>query len=98
MKRRRIRWIALTLLATILLVAAVGYRLFPRYGLKPWQHLALFEQIEHAGVDKASIQPLGWSLAILGRDDEVRTMDFHPQFESPRSTVAAEDLKLTVVP
>jgi hypothetical protein len=98
MKRNRIRWIALTLLATILLLAAVGYGLFPRYALEPWQHLALVEQIEHADIDEASIQPLGWSLAILGRDDEVREMDFHPQFELPHSTVAAEELELTVVP
>jgi hypothetical protein len=54
-------------------------------------------QIEREGVDKHNVQPLGWDLAILGRDDEVRRMDFHPQFELPPLDVDTQKLKLNVV-
>lgn len=98
MKRRRIRWIALTSLAMVVLAAAVAYRCSQQLHHEPWQLLAQIEQLERAGGDEMSVQILGWNLAILGRDDEVRRIDVHPRFEPPRSSVAIEELELTVVP
>jgi len=100
--RRRIHWIAFLSLGAVLVAAAAAYRYFQSRHFEPWQFLAHVEQLEQAGArqssDQISVEMLGWSLAILGRDDEVRQMDFHPQFELPSSTVPAEELKLTVVP
>jgi len=55
-------------------------------------------QIERDGVNEKNVQPLGWSMAILGRDDEIRRTDFFPQFELPALTVDAGQLELNVVP
>ena len=55
-------------------------------------------QIEKEGVDEHNVQPLGWNLAILGRDDEIRRLDFHPQFELPPLEVNPQKLELNVVP
>ncbi len=44
------------------------------------------------------VQPLGWNLAILGRDDEIRHLDFHPQFDLPPLEVDTHRLELNVVP
>jgi hypothetical protein len=96
-KRRLIRWIALLSLAAGLLAVA-AYFYVQRICLEPWQFFVQVEQLEKAGTDQNSAQTLGVVLTILGRDDEVRHFDFHPQVDYPRSTVAAEDLNLSVVP
>jgi hypothetical protein len=98
MKRRRVRWIVFGALGAVVLAGAAAYRFFQSHHWEPWQLLAAVEQLEHGGADPTSVQMLGWNLAILGRDDEVREMDFLPQGEMPSSTVAAEDLELIVVP
>jgi hypothetical protein len=102
MKRRRIRWIAFASLVAAVLAAAGAYHYFRRLHVEPWEFLAHVEQLERRRVDgssdQMSVQMLGWNLAILGRDDEVRQMDFLPQFDRPPSAVAAEELELTVVP
>src|SRR3954453_5007320 len=100
MKRRRIRWITFLSLFGLLLAALAAYFYSARIVLEPWQLLAQVEQLEKAGArrnsDQTSVQMLGWSLAKLGRDDEVRQMSFNPQL--PPSTVPVEKLKLTAVP
>ena len=63
-----------------------------------WQILQSVVQIENEGVDDHDLQPLGWNLAILGRDDEIRHLDFHPQFDLPPLDVDAHKLELNVVP
>lgn len=55
-------------------------------------------QIEEKGLDNRDIQLLGWNLAILGRDDEVRRLDFHPQVDLPPLDVEPQQLELDVVP
>jgi hypothetical protein len=55
-------------------------------------------QIEGKGVVDRDIQLLGWNLAILGRDDEVRRMDFRPEFELPPLDVDAQQLQLDALP
>ena len=95
--KRRIRWMAAALLATFALLAAAAWHFFQSRQMATWQFLAHVVQVEAAGIDEQSVQELGWSLAILGRDDEVRTMDFHPQFEQPPSTVDVDRLELNVV-
>ena len=101
-KRRRILWIALTLLAVVVLAVAFAYNYFQRCHFEPWQYLLLVEQAEPSSTnsrsDQITTEMLGWSLAILGRDDEVRQMDRPFRFEVPASTVAAEELELSVVP
>src|SRR5690606_2329976 len=79
-RRRRIAGIALVATAAVLLAGGLAWRWLSSSQMQPWQFLAHVEQIEAAGVDAMSVQPLGWSLAILGRDDEVRRLDMHPQF------------------
>ncbi len=97
-KRRGIRWIAFTSLGVIILVAAAVWYRFSTRHLEPWQFLANVVQLEQAGVDQNSLQNLGWSLAILGRDDEARGINFHPQFQMPPSTLDLDQLELSVVP
>lgn len=84
--------------ASAVVVAAVAYRHFQTLHHEPWQLLAQVKQLEQSGDDEMSVQMLAWNLAILGRDDEVRGIDFFPKFEPPRSSVAVEDLNLAVVP
>lgn len=63
-----------------------------------WQLLEAVVQIEGQGVDRSNVQPLGWNLAILGRDDEIRQLDFHPHIEWPPLEVDPRKLELNVVP
>lgn len=98
MNRRRIRWIAVGSVAAIVLVAAVFWHRFSTQHFEPWQFLAHVVQLEKAGVDPGSLQALGWSLAILGRDDDVRSLDFFPYFKPPPSTLDADRLELNAVP
>lgn len=97
-KRRRIWWIALASVAAIVLVAAVVWHRFSTQHLEPWQFLAHVVQVEEAELDRSSLQSLGWSLAILGRDDEVRAIDFWPQFDRPASAVDVGQLDLHTAP
>jgi len=90
--------IALLSLSAVLLAAVVAYFYSKRIYLEPWEFLAHVEQLEQAGIDRTTAQELGWSLAILGRDDEARKLEFNPHAKSSSSTVAAEKLELTVVP
>src|SRR6187551_3270336 len=100
MNRLRLRWITWLSLSGVLLAGVAAYFCITSFFAgpihpEPWQFLARVEQLERAGADPASVQMLGECLAVLGRDDEVRQLDFYPQGEMPHSTVAAEDLKLT---
>jgi hypothetical protein len=97
-KRRRIPWIAAILFGLLLLVAAVAWRFWASRHVAQWQLLQHVILIENEGVDDQSVQPLGWNLAILGRDDEVRQLDFHPQFDLPALDIDANSLELKVVP
>lgn len=97
-KRRRFRWIAFASAAAILIVAALLWRWFSTQCLEPSHFLAHVVQIEQTGINETNIQSLGWNLAILGRDHEVRQMDFFPQFRRPPSTVDVEQLDFHVVP
>jgi len=63
-----------------------------------WQILNSVVQLENEGVNEHNVQQLGWYLAILGRDNEIRRMDFHPQFELPPLDVEKDKLELEVVP
>ena len=72
-------------IAGALVVAAVAFRYFQTLHPEPWQFLAQVRQLEQAGNDGMSVQMLAWNLAILGRDDEVRGIDFYPGFTPPRS-------------
>ncbi len=96
--RRRVRWIAVASLAGILLAGVVVWRLFSTHHLDPWQFLAHVVQVEQTGTDEYSVQTLGWSLAILGRDDEVRAINFRSNFNQRPSTVEFDALKTKAVP
>ncbi len=81
-KRRwkdRWRWLLLVSAPAFLLVAAWVWWWPARRPVAQWQLLRQIAQIERAGVDQATAQTRGWSLAILGRDDEIRRMEFFPQ-------------------
>ena len=95
--RRRIRWVAGISLGVLLLATGLAWRLWAGRQVAQWQLLEHVTQIEIAGVDEHSVQPLGWSLAILGRDDEIRDLDFHPQFDLPLLEVNPHELRLNVV-
>ena len=96
--RRRGRWIAVASLAGILLAGVVVWGLFSTHHLDPWQFLAHVVQVEQTGTDEYSVQTLGWSLAILGRDDEVRAINFRSNFNQRPATVEFDALKTKAVP
>lgn len=98
MMGRRTRWIAMISCGVILLVTGLAGRFWMGRHVAQWQLLRHVVQIESAGNDEHSVQPLGWNLAILGRDDEVRHLDFHPQFDLPPLDVDTHKLELNVVP
>lgn len=96
--RRRIRRGAVVFLAILLLLTAMIWRAWSSRHVAQWQMLHNVVQIEEDDVVDRDIQLLGWNLAILGRDDEVRRMDFHPQFELPPLDVDAQQLELDALP
>ena len=55
-------------------------------------------EFELPEVAEQNVQPLGWSLAILGRDDEVRALDIHPHFDMPPLPVGWPNSELSVRP
>lgn len=96
--RRRIPWIAALSVGLLLLVAAVGWRFWISRYVAQWQLLQHVSQSDIEGVDEQTVQVLGWNLAILGRDDEVRQLDFHPQFDRPPLEIDTDGLEVNVVP
>jgi hypothetical protein len=101
-KRRayRFRWAFVILFSIVggLLPAGIGWHFLSKLFLGPPQILASVVQMEEAGVDEVSVQQLATFLAFLGRDDEVRRMDMHPQSKPAPSTVEVGPMELTVVP
>lgn len=85
-------------LAATLLAAGVIWRVWSGRHVSQWQMLHHVIQLEEQGVDEHNVQPLGWNLAILGRDDEVRRLDFHPQLELPPLDMDPEQLELDAIP
>lgn len=55
-------------------------------------------RIEAEQTGDRDLQLLGWNLAFLGRDDELRRMDFHPEFDLPPLEVDARRLELNAIP
>jgi hypothetical protein len=84
--------------AAVLLVAGVVWHRFSTQAMLPGDFLAHVGQLEQTKSDPGSLQALGWSLAILGRDDEVRNLDVFPQFEPPASKLDYDQLELPTVP
>jgi len=97
-KRRRILKWALVSVIVSMMVATAGWYWFSSRHFEPWQFLAHVVQLEQSGVDPMALQNLGSTLAILGRDDEVRRLDFHPQFPHPPSRVKVAQLELNAIP
>lgn len=91
------RRICVSVLCLLVLLLVAAWRLLSSRHVAQWQHLSHVIQLEAAGVNERNVQPLGWSLAILGRDDEIRSMDFHPLHEFPPLTVNPEELDVDVV-
>ena len=96
--RRRIRWVAIISFGLLLLVTGLAWRYWAGRHVAQWQLLQHVVQIESTGVDEQTVQSLGWNLAILGRDDEIRCLDIHPQFDWPPLDVDMNKLELNVVP
>jgi hypothetical protein len=96
--RRRIRRGALVVLAAVLIATGLAWRFWLGRHVAQWQMLRNVIQTEREGADQHNVQPLGWNLAILGRDDEIRRMDFHRQLEFPPLDVDIRQLELDVVP
>ena len=96
--RRRIRWGAIVFFGLLLLATGAIWRVWSHRHVAQWQLLQQVIQVETEGVDEHSVQPLGWNLAILGRDDEIRHLDFHPQYDLPPLEVDTHRLELNVVP
>jgi hypothetical protein len=96
MKRKRLLKLGLIIGGVLLIVACVGWWYLRSFTMTPVAHLRNVVQLESAGTNSMNVQPLGWSLAILGRDDEVRSMDFMPQFERSKIKVDRDALNLNV--
>lgn len=95
--RKRFRWAAIVSLALFLVATVVVWRVWSARNVAQWQMLQDVVRIEAEGINKHNVQTLGAELAILGRDDEVRRMDFHPQFEFAPLDVEPLQLALNVV-
>jgi hypothetical protein len=98
MTRRRIFWAGVAVIAAVLLAATVGWYWFSSRSLLPGQFLAHVIQLEQVADDPMARQSLGWSLAILGRDDEVRALDVFPQIAPAVSKIDFDQLVLHPVP
>ncbi|MBL8814407.1 MAG: hypothetical protein JNL58_00140 [Planctomyces sp.] len=96
--RRRIRWGAAIMLGMLVLVAGIAWRFLATRHVAQWQMLRHVLRIETEGVNEQTVQQLGWNLAILGRDDEIRKLDFYPQFGLSPLDVDTNQLNLKVVP
>lgn len=88
----------LAFLVTVLIGAGLAWRSWMGRHVAQWQMLDAVVQIETEGINKHNVQPLGSYLAILGRDDEVRQLDFHPQMDLPPLEVDSQRLQLNVMP
>lgn len=96
--RRRVRcwlWIGGLFL---LVLGLAAWKLWSGRHLAPWHTLDSVVQTEAAPLTNQSVQLLGWNLAILGRDHEVRELDFFPEFEQAPLEEPAQALPLNVVP
>lgn len=95
LKRRRILCFACISLAAVFIA---WHRFSLRHHLEPAGFLTHVVQLEGGVPNSNSQQALGWSLAILGRDDEVRALDFHTRQERPASIPDLERMELHAVP
>jgi hypothetical protein len=89
---------ALLAVPVVLAAGAAVWWCLPRVGVAQWQLLRQVTDMEHADADASHVQMLGWSLAILGRDDEVRRMDFLPHLNRDTAPLKAEAQELSIVP
>ena len=89
---------ALLVVAAVLSAGAVAWWCLPRCGVPQWRLLRQVAEIERTGVDVGHVQMLGWSLAILGRDDEVRRTDFLPYLKKDTAPLKADARELSIVP
>lgn len=96
--RRRIRRFALVAFILFALTAGLGWHFWSSRNFTPPQMLQHVVEIENTGIDENNAQTLGWMLAMLGRDDEVRELDFFPQFELPPLEMDEHELHLSPVP
>lgn len=96
---RRLLLFASVSLAAMLIAAAVArHYLSGRYHLEPDEFLTHVVQWEGGVPNSHSQQAVGWCLTFLGRDDEVRTLDFNPRLKLPSKTADLEQWELHVVP
>jgi len=96
--RRSVRIAFAAIIAILIGVSAAWHHFSRRLHLEPWQHLAHVVQLEKSGTDLSSLQALGWSLTILGRDDEVRALEFYPSNNQPDRDAEIDETSLRVVP
>jgi len=99
LNRRRILYFACIPLAAVFIAAAIAWhRLSLRHHLEPDGFLTHVVQLEAVELDANSRQALGWSLAILSRDDEVRALEFHPRHDRSASSLDPDRMELHAVP
>lgn len=96
--RRRIWWGGIISLLVLVLAIGVIWRAWSLRHMTQWKMLRHVSRIEAVGADEETVQMLGSHLAILGRDNEVRQLDFLPQFDLPPLEVDTSKLDLKVVP
>jgi hypothetical protein len=98
------RRIVVILVVILLSMSAFAWYFVSSRDTPPWAHLQTIEYLENqSNADSENDrnfnrQQIGWSLAILGRDHEVREMDFFPDYELPPVKLNEDQLKLSVVP
>lgn len=95
---RKLDWRAVLAGAAVLATGAAAWWCLPQGGIPQWRLLRQVTEIEHAGADASHVQMLGWSLAILGRDDEVRRTDFLPHLKKDTAPLKMDAQKLSIVP
>lgn len=97
-RRRRMRWFAIALVGTLIMLMGAAWQFWSSRHVAQWQLLRSVVDADPVGPSSHEIQMLAWNLAILGRDHEVRTLDFFPQYDRGRLQVDPDRLELDPKP
>ena len=91
------RWFIALMVSIVAAMTCIGF-FWPNQSHTPSDHLDLAVQLEEHAADNFDIQRLGWTLAILGRDHEVRKLDMHPHSDLAPLELEPNQLSIKALP
>ena len=96
--KKRARWVVAILLLVLIVGGFSVWHFWSNRHSSQWRLLQRVARIEATDAHERDVQELGWSLAMLGRDDEVRELDLYPDFEFAPLEIEVDRGNLNVVP